>query len=155
PLMGETAAGGSGATQPQASHIWAQNETWVYTGQVNVPASGQISFGENVDDSVLLKIDGNTVLNDGSWNTPTTTNVLNLTPGWHTTGVGFANGGGGAGPAPKNGWGGAVGTGLSLGFGYNATGTTSTAGTDYVLPADPGDASFFRVVLGNNSVTKT
>src|SRR5262249_19304989 len=62
PLMGETAAGGSGATQPQASHIWAQNETWVYTGQVNVPASGQISFGENVDDSVLLKIDGVTVL---------------------------------------------------------------------------------------------
>src|SRR5213076_624685 len=69
PVMGETSNNTPppGSPLPQSAHIWDQNETWVYTGQFFV-ASGTPAFAENIDDNVLVKIDGVTVLNDTSWN---------------------------------------------------------------------------------------
>src|SRR5205814_2234101 len=67
-----------------------------------------IAFAENFDDNVLVKIDGVTVLNDTSWNTPTGTGALgtasapaalqNLSVGYHDFEVRFGEGGGGVGP---------------------------------------------------------
>src|SRR5262249_21620332 len=60
PLLGEiSTTGGNG--QPQANHVWGDNQTWIYTGQF-FDADGTFSFAENIDDNVLIKIDGVTVL---------------------------------------------------------------------------------------------
>ena len=57
----------------QASHLYSLAST----GNINVPAGGaKISFGENFDDNVLVKIDGVQVLRDTSWNTPTLPGVV-------------------------------------------------------------------------------
>jgi autotransporter-associated beta strand protein len=122
---------------------WAGNTTWVYTGQF-YDADGTFSFGENVDDATWIKIDGSVRLNDGSWNTPTTTGILNLGmgpagDGWHDVEIRFFNGGGGAGAVAGNGW------TATKGFGLNAAGTTSTNGADYPdSVTDPGNATLWR-----------
>ena len=113
---------------------WGDNETWVYTGEVNSGPNGILSFAENIDDNVLLKIDGVTVLNDTQWNIVTTTGILNYAPNsYHTFELRVGNGGGGAGPVAQNGF------ANDYGFGRSVTGTTSTQGTDYQKPVDPGE----------------
>lgn len=141
---------------------WGDNETWVYTGQF-YDADGHFSFAENIDDAVLIRIDGVQRLTNGSYNTATTTGsvdglgsastlVTNVNPsggvldfgmgpkgdGWHTLEIRFYNGGGGAGPFPLNGW------TSTYGFGLNTDGTTSANGADYFAPVDDGSGSLFR-----------
>ena len=100
-----------------------------------MPAGPNVTwaFAEQFDDSVLLKIDGNTVLNDGSWNNPTSASV-NLSAGAHSFEVRFGQGGGGVGP--NSGW--------NIGFGVNFSGVVSTNPADYIALVDPGDGSLLQ-----------
>jgi autotransporter-associated beta strand protein len=175
-FMAEVAGGNNGSDAgnyaPTTSHIWTGSNTWVYQGQMFVPAPGQIAFAKSIDDDTLLKIDGNVVLSNGSWNTPLGTGVLNLTPGWHNVDFRFANGGGGAG---ANNGGGGGWSGI-YGFGYwvpslpglpnaptptapNPAGISNTAAGGasnaqaYIIPVDPGNGTLFRVP--SPGITKT
>ena len=60
---------------------WTSNITYQYTGYLwnRTGTNTTWTFGENIDDSALLKIDGNLLLNNGTWNVPT---ITNYTPMW-------------------------------------------------------------------------
>ena len=112
---------------------FGDNTTWGYRGNLIVPAGGATwSFAEQFDDSVLLKIDGNTLLNDGTWNNPTQATVA-LTEGTHTFELRVGQGGGGVGP--NNGWG--------IGFGRDVTGAGTLNAGNYAAMLDPGNGSLF------------
>src|SRR5439155_5940110 len=136
--MGQTQTVNNG--QPQSAHVWSDNTTWVYTGQF-FDADGQFAFAENIDDNVLVKIDGVQRLRDTAWNVPTTTGAsstnLGMGPagdGWHDVEIRMGNGGGGAGPVAGTGWTATYGFGLR----DSTTNLTSTDGSQYVAPLDPG-----------------
>lgn len=114
---------------------FGDNTTWGYRGKLVVPAGPDVtwSFAEQFDDSVRLLIDGNQILNDGTWNNPTVGTVT-LAAGEHSFEVRFGQGGGGVGP--NNGWG--------IGFGIDTLGRNSTNPADYVALTDPGDGSRLR-----------
>ncbi|NQT86773.1 autotransporter-associated beta strand repeat-containing protein, partial [bacterium] len=123
---------------------WTDSRTWVYTGQFH-DADGTFSFGENIDDIAWMTVDSVVVLNNGSWNTPTTTGILNagMGPagdGWHDVEIRFSNGNGGAGAVAGNNW------TTTKGFGLNINGTASNQGNQYNdSVTDPGDASLWRL----------
>ena len=85
PQVGGRTYGGvqSGTLEAQiagsgSSNGWQDNSTYIYTGLIyfggNSAGAGgtvQYNFVEQFDDNVKLVIDGQTVLNDGNWNTPT------------------------------------------------------------------------------------
>jgi hypothetical protein len=125
---------------------WLDQATFIYAGFLWNRASTNVNwtFGENVDDNVLLKIDGATVINGGaSWNTPTI-GTINLAPGAHIFEARFANGGGGAGWVNSSWW-----TTNNLGFGVDYLGRNDTNIANYVALADPGDGS----LLTRNAVS--
>jgi hypothetical protein len=104
----------------------ALNTTWVFTGKIQITASGVASFYENYDDRVKLVIDGTTVLDDGTWNTPTTGTIMRAA-GWYDFELRLGNGTGASGPS----------SGMGLGIGYSAMdrgGSTDVA--DYAHPAN-------------------
>lgn len=141
----------AGATR--SSPPWANNTTWVYTGQF-YDADGIFSFAENIDDYAWVSIDDTVVLNNGVWNVPTTSDVLNMGmgdkgDGWHAIEIRLYNGGGGAGPVNNNGW------NVTKGLGLNVDGSSSIQGGDYILPVDPGDGSLFRTAIPNAVITMT
>jgi len=81
--------------------------TWVFQGKFYWEGDGaggpkSISFAENFDDNVLLKIDNAVWLNNTSWSTPTNA-TQNLGAGYHDIEIRFADGGGGAGPVNSGG----------------------------------------------------
>ena len=129
--MGNTATG------------WTDATTYIYSGYVwnNSESDATWTFAENFDDSVLLKIDGNTVLNNGAWSVPTKANYT-LTPGAHAIEVRFGQGSGGVGPIN-----GALAGQLSwwtisgLGFGYDPQGRNAETIGYYQPLTDPGDGS--------------
>jgi fibronectin-binding autotransporter adhesin len=138
--------------QTNVNPPWGQNETWVYTGRI-YDADGIFSFAENIDDNVLVKIDGVTRLRHTAWNVPSTTgstiggNVFGgeldfgMGPngdGWHNIEIRLGNGGGGAGPVDGNGW------TATFGFGWAVDGSTSNQGTAYAPPSDDGSGNLFR-----------
>ena len=112
-------------------------QTFVYTGQFNVPATNNgpnvtvngvvspttlVEFAEQVDDDVVVKIDGVTVINGTQFNDVNTSGALALTPGWHNIDVRFNNGGGGAGASgANNGW--------AANFGFGAQGIAGAGQT--------------------------
>ncbi|MBR4171813.1 MAG: autotransporter-associated beta strand repeat-containing protein [Kiritimatiellae bacterium] len=59
------------------------------------------TFAENFDDQVYLTIDGNVVLNNGTWNAPTKANVT-LSPGAHIIRISLYQGTGGSGPSAQS-----------------------------------------------------
>src|SRR5262249_43260474 len=137
-------------------------ETWVYTGQV-YDADGIFSFAENIDDNVLVRIDGVPMLRNTTSNVPTSTGNTSSNPfggvtnfgmgpngdGWHNIEIRFGNGTGGAGAVAGTGW------TTSFGFGFSATGSTGVNGTadSYATPLDDGTMSLFRTPV-SNSLTK-
>ena len=158
---------------------WSANETWVYTGQF-YDADGKFSFAENMDDAVLVVIDGVTVLANGSFNQVTSTaysvgqsgttanvagansnaNGANSTPmvnfgpgdnGWHTFEVRFRNNSGTGGTTEGNGF------FKNFGFGYNADGATALDGSLYTRPiadptADPNNPADYQRALFRTAV---
>ena len=139
-----------------AAPYWnGDNITWIYTGQF-FDADGNFTFGENIDDSTLIKIDGVTRLNDSAWNVPTITPNMNFGmgpngDGWHDIEIRFGEGGGGAGPNNA-----ATNWTTTKGFGLNTAGTTSTDAANFPTPIDPGNGTLFRAAVATyNSLVKS
>lgn len=122
---------------------WGDNETWVYTGFLNITNASPVkwSFVENVDDYSLLKIDGVTILNDSTWNSPAMANYA-LTPGLHYFEARFGNGGGGAGFS-NQGW-----LNNSIGFGYDSQGRAQSTAGNFVAMTDSGSGQLFQTGQG-------
>ncbi len=145
---------------------WENNTLWVYSGEF-YDADGVFSFAENLDDRVLISIDGVNVLINGSSsqvtstafsvgqssgtfniagaNTGTPTRDFGMGPngnGWHTIEIRIANGTSGAGAVANNGF------APNYGMGLNIDGPTALDGSLYSRPIDPGDGSLFRTAVG-------
>jgi len=140
-------------TDPGPNAGWENNSTYAYTGKIFIKDNGvvgdglgQIAFAENFDDNVLLRIDGQTILNNTDWATATGSGQVTLTTGWHDIDLRVGQGGGGvgaSGPAQGNGFQNPLygvvydpqGRGLSPVLAHEG---------DYIFPEDPGDGSLFR-----------
>jgi hypothetical protein len=155
PQMGEQSYDISGVPAfPTAQHIWTDNDTWIYTGQIYFPnynntGYGTLSFAKDVDDSTLLKIDGATYINDASWWNPIGTGPITLSAGWHTIELAFSNGSGGAGASGQNnngwtGWTNNIGFIYRVDAGPNDPLANSKNVSDYVIPQDDGTGDLFR-----------
>jgi len=120
---------------------WPITNTFVYTGILWNRSSAPVTwtFAENVDDNVLLKINGETILNNMTWNAPTIGTVT-LDPGPHTFEARFGQGGGGAGPVNSSWW-----TTTAFGFGVDYQGRGETIIGNYVPLVDPGDGSLLTL----------
>jgi fibronectin-binding autotransporter adhesin len=126
-----TVAGGSlnGGAFPN----FPDNSTYGYSGILNISASnaGVITFGKNFDDSVLLAIDGQTIINDNVWNA-NPTGTATLAAGTHTLELRLGQGGGGVGPTNNV----AIG-GFGVAF-------STDGGTTYQPFTDPGNGSLLQ-----------
>lgn len=92
---------------------WGDNETWVYTGQVYTD-TGFLAFAENIDDRVWVRLNGNVIIDNGTWNDPSASGSINLgDPGWYDIEIRMQNGGGGAGAVAGPGWTTSYGFGMS------------------------------------------
>jgi len=67
----------TGATT--AKPPWADNITWVYTGEVYLNG-GTYHWAENIDDRVMLAIDGTTHILNTQWNVPTKSGPITPPP---------------------------------------------------------------------------
>jgi autotransporter-associated beta strand protein len=133
---------------------WRDQATFVYNGYIwnRTGADVTWTFGENVDDNVLLKIDGVTLIANGSsWNVPTIATVT-LTPGAHAFEARFGNGAGGAGwvngstTSPTSWW-----ATNNLGFGVDFLGRNETKIANYVKLEDPGDGSLLTLTAATTA----
>jgi hypothetical protein len=88
--MGLTNTNSQGAN---TGNYWADNETWVYTGQF-FDADGNFSFAESIDDRAQVKIDGREVLRNSQWFAASTTGSADsvATLGGNNGGSNFAAG---------------------------------------------------------------
>ncbi|MES2569309.1 MAG: autotransporter-associated beta strand repeat-containing protein, partial [Verrucomicrobiota bacterium] len=122
---------------------FVDNSTWGYTGYINNSSANDVTwtFAENFDDSVLLKIDGVTVLNDTAWNSPTKANYT-LTPGRHVIEARFGQGGGGVGPSNQ------LWLNNGIGFGYDPQGRNQALAENYLRLEDTGDGSLLNIGYG-------
>ena len=121
----------------RAGGAWSNNTTIVYSGQI-YDDDGDLTFYENIDDSVHLVIDGQTVLDNSAWNVPSQGAIQLGKGGWYDFELRLGNGTGGFGPAVAD----------QIGFGYDPTRkSTSTNPADYTLPrnTNPENADLFRV----------
>jgi len=126
---------------------WSDYVTYLYTGYIWNRTENDVTwtFGENIDDSTLLKIDGITVLNNGVHNKPTI-GTITLAPGPHTFEARFGNGSGGAGRYVSEWW-----TTSAFGFGIDFQGRNDTNIANFVALSDPGDGSLLTTGFGNTS----
>jgi hypothetical protein len=86
-----------------ATDGWADNRTWIYSGEIFTGPNGIISIAANNDDTDWFRVDGTVVLQDTAWNVPNATVVQGLTPNsWVPFEYRVANGAGGAGPSGQN-----------------------------------------------------
>jgi autotransporter-associated beta strand protein len=116
---------------------WPDNATYAYSGYIwnRAPTNETWTFAENFDDSVLLRIDGTNVLNNGNWSEPTKANVT-LTPGPHLFEARFGQGGGGAAGNISGWWN--VNT---QSFAVDFQGRNEANLANYTLLTDSGDGS--------------
>jgi fibronectin-binding autotransporter adhesin len=118
----------------EGSKEFGNNNRFIYTGQiVNTTASDiVVSFAENYDDEVRVKIDGNTgVLQSTNWNDATQSAAVTITPGAHT--VEFMSYDGGGGQGPHDGF---EGKGIGIALGVPAlAGANYSAITLATMPA--------------------
>jgi hypothetical protein len=116
---------------------WTTHTTYVYTGEIFIPAgTGQITFGESFDDAVQLRIGTADVLNNTTFNATSKGNVT-LASGWHPFELRLGQGGGGVGPVvdDANNWGApttASPENNGLGFGWDPQGRDSLDGLNFI-----------------------
>ena len=120
---------------------WPGTTTYIYTGHVwnRTGEDAEWAFAKSFDDGVFLRIDGNVVMDHGTWNAIDKA-TYTLTPGAHPFEIRFGQGGGGVGPVSQNWW-----TTTAMGFGYDPTGAGSSNIADYRPMVDPGDGSLFTL----------
>ncbi len=135
--LGTTEAEFNYAPEAYADSPWKYgNTTLIWSGEIYIGASGVASFREDIDDITWLVIDGETLLDDGGWNVPTS-GTITRSEGWYPFELRLSNGGGGAGMV------------TAPGFGYSPTDTAgNTDGGPYVAPqnSDANTADLFRNV---------
>jgi fibronectin-binding autotransporter adhesin len=126
-----TVQGGSTAGGPFPN--FPDNSTYGYSGILNISATnaGVFTFGKNFDDSLLLKIDGTTVLNNTVWNENPQADIT-LAAGTHTLELRLGQGGGGVGPTNAI----AI-SGLGLGV-------SQDGGSTWQPLTDPGNGSLLN-----------
>jgi hypothetical protein len=114
----------------------------VYEGQIYLDG-GPTTFVESVDDGTRLIIDGQTVLDNGTWN-DTTHGTIDRLAGWYDVEIRFRNGDGGYGPGGWDGWNYNL---TGFGFGMDINGNDNEDEANFVFPLDPGTGSgtLFRV----------
>ena len=122
--------------------VFGDNTTWGYRGSLVVPAGPDVTwtFSKQFDDSMRLLIDGNQLINDGTWNAAVVATVT-LPAGEHSIEIRAGQGGGGVGPN----------TGWTVGFGIDTLGR-NTADPSFFTPlTDPGDGSRLRSTDGGSA----
>jgi autotransporter-associated beta strand protein len=123
---------------------WGDNETWVYTGQVYTD-TGFLAFAENIDDRVWVQLNGNVIINNGTWNDPSASGSINLgAAGWYDIEIRMQNGGGGAGAVAGSGWTTSYGFGMSTAPGLT---TGDENGGSYSAPVAFTDSNSMPQVL--------
>ena len=141
--------------------VWADNRTWVYTGQMFTGPNGIISWAFNDDDNDWLKLNNVVVLNDNGWDTTRAGVTTGFTPNtWIDFEFRVGNGGGGAGPSGGgtqgggSNWSGTIGAVFSHDdelSSLNALdytfGTTGNSNTGYEIAN--GTPELFRFFQGN------
>ncbi len=106
-------------------HWVGDDETWIYQGQI-FDADGVFTFAENIDDDVLIRVNGHQIIRDAGWNTPTFGVYNNNVPdpdndNWYDVDIRLGERGGGAGPVTGGGWlAGNDGAGFGFGFSPDA-----------------------------------
>jgi fibronectin-binding autotransporter adhesin len=158
------------AAETASTPPWSDYTGYVYSGQF-YDADGVFTFAENIDDMVIIKIDGVVRLRNTGAGTPSTTGYVGLNSenpfgavntsvnygmgangdGWHDIEIRVYNGTGNAGAVSGNLW------STLKGLGVDSTSiNTNVLGNSYVIPMDPGDMSLFRCKVSNgNALTKT
>ena len=75
---------------------WYDNSTVMYQGYmyIGAAAGSTVSFFEDFDDDKELVLNGSTLINNGTWNTPITANwtVPASGPGWYSIQLRFGRG---------------------------------------------------------------
>lgn len=99
------------------------------------PGAVTVSFAENFDDAIQLKIDGEVWLEDLTYNQPTASPPKTVAVGWYDFEVRFGQATGSVGPFPP--W-----QGICLG--WDAQGRGSVDPDNHILPPD----GLFRVSAG-------
>jgi hypothetical protein len=134
--------------QMQNEPAWVgDDETWIYQGQI-FDADGVFSFAENIDDDVLIRVNGHQILRDAGWNTPTFGVYNNNVPdpdndNWYDVDIRLGERGGGAGPAENNA---TLNWTTTYGFGFSPDAETDANGLNYTAPVEPagGGPTLFR-----------
>jgi fibronectin-binding autotransporter adhesin len=116
----------------------AAGPTWCYTGYFNVTNATPVTwtFVEQYDDNAYLKLDGEVLLNNTTWNVPTIA-TRTLQPGLHA--IEFRVHSTDLGIGPNAGW--------TNGIGYDAEGRNTATATNFVPFLDPGDGSFLQTLV--------
>lgn len=125
------------------------NTTLIYSGQINLGAVGDVNgvttFVEQNDDVTRLTVDGQLIINDGSWNNAVSAQFTPAGgPGWYDFEVRFSNGGGGYGFFGQQCCGDSNWNLVDFGFGTAAGLVSGENALNYSNPVDPGDGSVFR-----------
>ena len=121
------------APGPSVTGNFPTNTTCIYTGEIYLPAN-TVSFYKNFDDSMLLKINGQTLINDGGWQDLSQATYTAPAPGYYSFELRLGQGGGGEGPNIA---------GYNYGLGYDPNGNGNGIASNYILPLDPGNGSVF------------
>ena len=146
-LFGNAASSGGGATLNGA--WWPDNSVYVYTGYLwnREPTNVTWTFMQNMDDTFLMRLDGNVILNKGftsilpyrvTANAGTHCTVT-LSPGPHALEIRAGQGGGGVGGY----WTKSDGTRPAWGIDRLARDTVNVEYCEFIT--DPGDGSLFTV----------
>lgn len=147
-----------GPVQANSNDDWTDNTTVVYRGFIwnRTDANATWTFLEHFDDQIRLWIDGEDVLSNYSWNTPSK-KTLTLAPGPHAFELRLGQGGGGAGPSTQ----GATMTengvsytipANSCGFMVDWQGRDTYDLANYENPMDAGDGAVFTVSASDDGI---
>ena len=136
PDLGPGIVKSNGAPSP-----WAYDTTFMYDGQIYFNG-GSYVFIERIDDYTWLNLDGQLVMNNGTWSDHSYSPILSKPAGWYDFELRFHQGGGGGGWVNNTASG--LDAVLNPGFQYNTNGIVSATVADYTYPEDDGSMSLFR-----------
>ena len=117
--------------------VWVDNSTYIYSGYIwnNNATNENWTFNKAFDDFGLIKIDGTTIINDGTYSNIVISTVT-MTPGPHAIEVRLGQGSGGVGPY-----------GGYPGIGVDRLGRNTKNAAFFQRLQDPGDGSLLTTVI--------